>query len=481
MGNRHPSIIEVSITELSKEGHGIGYIAYPEGKISAIEVPFTIPGDKVKALLFRRYKGIYQSKLEEIIEHSPNRITPRCIHFGQCGGCRWQQISYEQELQRKEQFIRRCVAPYLNDQVTFYPILACMPPWNYRNKVELSFSSDRAGKHYLGFIMYGNYGRVFQMKECHLVHPWFLDAVKAVNAWWNESNLDAYHPGRNTGSLRTLVIREGRRTGDRLIMLTVSGNPDFALNKQQLDSFTAFLRAAIEPINPQQRLSIFLRIQQIAKGRKTNFYEMLLYGPDHIREILHIKEQDHLLPYSLSFKISPTAFFQPNTEQAERLYSCALQMAKIPAGATVYDLYCGTGTLGICAAKQAKEVIGIELTPESVLDARENVKNNGLSNVTILAGDVGKVLAQMITEVKNKPDVIMVDPPRAGLDSKTLQYLIDFKAHKIIYISCNPVTQAGNLEVLLSGGYQLESVQPIDQFPHTVHVENIVILKHQGH
>ncbi len=481
MRHRQSIIVEVPITEFSKEGHGLGTVAYPEGRIANVEVPFMIPGDKVKALLLHKNKGVYQSKVKELVEHSPNRIAPRCVHFGSCGGCRWQQISYEQELFQKEQFIQHCLAPYLNAGVIIHPILACYPPWQYRNKIELSFSSDKAKNLYLGFILYGSRGHVFQMRECHLVRPWFVEAVKTVELWWRESGLDAYHLGHNTGSLRTLILREGRRTGDRLIMLTVSGNPEFALHKRHLESFVSSLRNAIEPIDPDQHLSIFLRIQQIAKGRKTQFYEMLLYGSDHIREVLYVTRQDGQQPDRLSFKISPAAFFQPNTEQAERLYSQALHMVHIPKGAMVYDLYCGTGALGICAAQQAQEVIGIELAPESVLDAQENVKQNGLSNVKILAGDVGHVLPQLIAQGKGQPDVIMVDPPRVGLDRQIIQHLLELQPSKILYISCNPVTQASNLEDLLQRGYRLESVQPVDQFPHTIHVENIVVLKHQNH
>lgn len=476
MARRQPIHFDLNIEEFYREGGGIGSIDYPQGKTSLVQVPFAIPGDKVQISLLHKDKAIYQSKLEQILEPSPDRIQPRCVHFGACGGCRWQQISYEQELQLKERWIHQCLAPYLNSQVIVHPILACTPPWQYRNKVELSFSSDKAGNRYLGFMLYGGKRHVFHMQECHLVNSWVLEAVKAVDKWWAGCGLDAYHAGRDSGSLRTLTIREGRRTGDRLVMLTVSGNADFALHRKHLEDFILCLREAIEPVDPHQHLSIFLRIQQIAKGRATNFYEMLLYGPDHIREILYIKEHDHLMPYSLSFRISPVAFFQPNTEQAERLYSSALTMAKIPTDSIVYDLYCGTGTLGICAAKQAKEVIGIELSPESVLDARENVQQNGLSNVTIIAGDVGQVLTQLADQGKGQPDVILLDPPRAGLDQRTITHLLRLQAPKIVYISCNPLTQANNLDPLLKGGYQLEAVQPVDQFPHTSHVENIVIL-----
>lgn len=477
MKNRQAVHVEVLITELSEEGFGKGVVAYPSGKLTSIHIPFAIPGDRVSAVLYGKQKGIYQGRLEEILEPSPQRITPRCVHFGYCGGCRWQQISYERELEQKEQWITQQLAPYLNQEVKRYPILACHPSWHYRNKVELSFSSDKIGNQFFGFIIQGSKGKVFNLTECHLVPPWFITAVETVKEWWKESGLDAYHMGRDAGSLRTLTLRDGARTGDRLVMLTVSGNPDFALNKMQLNDFVFSLKKNHTPDNSEQRLSIFLRIQQIAKGRATQFYEMLLDGPDYIRETLYIQESESIAPISRSFKISPTAFFQPNTAQAERLYSRALQLAAIPAGSIVYDLYCGTGTLGICAARQAKEVIGVELTPESVLDARENIRQNGLANVTIIKGDVGEVLAQLCQQRASQPDVVMVDPPRAGLDQQAIKHILGLRAHTLIYISCNPVTQAANLNALLPGGYRIEAMQPVDQFPHTSHVENILILK----
>lgn len=471
MGRHRKTIyVEVNISEFSKEGHGMGQAHYPEGKVSSVEVPFTVPGDKVNALLLRKNKGIYQSILKEIIEPSSRRIVPRCIHFGSCGGCRSQQITYEEQLQQKELFIQKCFAPYLNDRITVHPIIPCLPPWEYRNKMEFSFSSDLAQNRYLGLVLYAGKGRVFNMQECHLVHPWFVEGLKAVRSWWEESGLNAYHPRKNTGSLRTLIMREGCSTGDRLVMLTVSGNPDFALNHKQLTDFKTCLQKSIE--GPDHKLSVFLRLQQINKGVPTNFYEMLIHGPDHIREVLHIQDQAEQPAHHFNFRVSPSAFFQPNTKQAEQLYSKALQLIQIPDNSLVYDLYCGTGTLGICVAKRAKEVIGIELSPESVVDARENIKLNGLSNIQILEGDVGTVLAQL----KGKPDVVMVDPPRAGLDRKAVQYLLEIRAPKLLYISCNPATQAANIGDLIAGGYRLEAIQPVDQFPQTRHVENIAIL-----
>lgn len=472
---KQPRIARLKITEFSKEGLGRGTWSPQEGQSQCVEVPFSMPGDEVEVRLFKKQRGTYQSQPLEWLYLSEQRVTPRCRHFGHCGGCRWQHVDYQDQLKQKEAWIHRYLSPFLQNETVWHPILPCHPPWYYRNKMELTFSRDRAGQSYLGLILYGTRGHVFQMQECHLIHGWAIDAVNAVSQWWEESGLDAYHSGKDQGSLRTLTLREGQRTGDRMVMLTVSGNPAYALNQKQIHQFVAALRQAIEPSLPEQKLSIFLRIQQIAKGQRTQFYEMLLYGPDHIREILHIEKAPNER-HDLNFRISPSAFFQPNTRQAEQLYSRAIQLTQAPAGGVVYDLYCGTGTLGICMAKQAKQVIGIELSPESALDARENAKYNHLSNVSIHTGDVGHVLPTLLQDSALRPDVVMVDPPRAGLDTRALQHLVALRAPLITYVSCNPATQAANLEYLVQQGYRLREVQPIDQFPHTVHVENIAVL-----
>lgn len=471
-------IIDLQIVEVSAKGNGIGYFTSPVGTPTPVEVPFTMPGDAVRALLLRKRGGLYHSLLKEILVASPQRQEPRCIHFSSCGGCRWQHIAYDQQLQRKEALVRHCFAPLLSHRVDVRPIVPCVPPWQYRNKMEFSFSANAAKDRFLGLVLDSSRGKVFNLTECHLVNTWFADAVKAVRQWWQESDLEAYHPMRNTGSLRTLTLREGQRTGDRMAILTVSGNPSFALHKQHLESFVAYLRDAIEPLTDASHLSIFLRIQQVAKGMTTNFYEMHLHGPDHLREILHVSCSPDEPPVSLTFKISPTAFFQPNTRQAEKLYSLAIQLAGLPEEGVVYDLYCGTGTLGICAAQKAKQVIGVELSPESSLDARANAVANGAGNVEIICGSVSDILDQMHSEgSKPFPDLVMVDPPRAGLDPKAIRQLLDFKPATLLYISCNPLTQAENVATLVEGGYSIQAIQPVDQFPQTTHVENIVVLR----
>jgi 23S rRNA (uracil1939-C5)-methyltransferase len=470
-------IVELTVTEFSKKGNGIALYERPGCETIPVEVPFTMPGDHVQVRLLRKRGGVYLGRLEELLKGSPERISPRCAHFGVCGGCRFQHLSQDKQTHYKEQFIREAFAKVPSLPIgTIRPLIIAEEAWHYRNKMEYSFSSDLSGQKYLGLVMDSSKGRVFNMTECYLTQQWFVDAVKAVKRWWEPSGLDAYHMRKDTGSLRTLTLREGLRTGDRMVVLTVSGNPQFAVHRQQLDAFVACLRAAIDPPTPDSRLSIFLRIQQIAKGQPTNMYEMVLYGPDHLREILYISTNHQKAPQPLFFNVGPASFFQPNTRQAEKIYSTALQMAQIPSDAIVYDLYCGTGTLGLCIAKHVKEVIGIEISLESALDARTNIERNQCHNMRVISGSVRDILQRSQEQQLPLPDVVMVDPPRSGLDKETISHLLKMAPATIVYISCNPLAQADNVLELLQNGYRIEAIQPIDQFPQTYHIENIVIL-----
>lgn len=476
MGKRKFRSAEVTITNFTKGGNGLGHYSREDGTSASVEVPFTAPGDRVKALLLRKRNSCYSSKLEEIITPAPERIPPRCIHFATCGGCRLQHIDYEYQLRWKETYIRKCFETVISPLVNFLPIIGCSAPWQYRNKMEYSFSQDAAGNKYLGLIADSSKGRVLNLTECHLTHPWFIDTLKSVRRWWENANLAAYHPYRNTGSLRTLTMREGITTGDRMVILTVSGNPEYALHQDQLNALVASIQQVLEPLAAGSQLSIFLRIQQINKGMATQFYEMLLFGSDHIREKLLI-DIDPSNPQELLFHISPTAFFQPNSLQAAKLYSTALRLANVNSKSTVYDLYCGTGALGLAIAHRAQQVIGIEISKESALDARTNAKLNNIENVQIFSGDVGHTLQTLPEKGIAPPDVVIVDPPRAGLDAEAIKHLMNLQPSKILYISCNPATQAVNAAEIVQKGYQIHTIQPVDQFPQTAHVENIVVLE----
>ncbi len=447
-------IIETDISHFSKKGNGLG----------EIEVPFTIPGDRVIAA-----KNGKKGRLKEILRPSSDRITARCEHFGSCGGCRWQQMPYEKQLFYKEEMVKNWFKDLIEPSTGFSPIIPCDPPWNYRNKMEFSFSSSRSKEKHLGLIMEGSRGKVFTLNECHLCPEWFVQVKKSVQTWWEQSRLEGYHPYSDEGTLRTLTLREGVRSKEKMVMLTVSGNPKFSMKEEEIKEFVNCVRETVDVT------SIFLQIHQIKKGTPTQFFEMHLYGKETITETLFVQEN------RLDFVISPTAFFQPNTRQAEKLYTKAIELADISKDSIVYDLYCGTGTLGISSSKFAGQVIGIELSPESTLDAKENVKNNGCLNVRIETGAVEKKLAELRNhhEIPD-PDIVFIDPPRVGLDPLALRCLIELKPKKIVSISCNPVTQAENIKELVSKGWQMDSIQPVDQFPHTAHIENIVILSERN-
>lgn len=453
------------VTTLDEEGDGLGYFLAGDGEKREVAVPFTAPSDEVEIEVGKKRRGVFESRLLNVVKPSPERHEARCIHFGVCGGCRLQHLSYERQLQFKEGLIKKWFSP-LAEVGCFKPILPCTPPWEYRNKMEWTFSQDKKGERFLGLIQRAGRGKVLNVQICHLVRPWFIQALETARSWWLETGLDAYHPHKNSGSLRTLTVREGMRTGDRLVMLTVSGNPEYALKKQDIETFCQKMNG----LKPEKGdLSVFLRIHQAIKGQPTEFYEMHLSGPDTYRERIG----------STEFKISPSAFFQPNTAQAEVLYETALSYLNVPHGKLdgkiIYDLYCGTGTLGITMAPSAKQVIGIELSPESSLDARMNAKANGLTNVKIITGDVGTCLEKAGQDFP-LPDIVVVDPPRAGLSPEAIRHILALKPEEILYIACNPKTQSQNCQEFLKEGYQIGVIQPVDQFPHTPHIENIVVL-----
>jgi 23S rRNA (uracil1939-C5)-methyltransferase len=371
-----------------------------------------------------------------------------CKHFPECGGCTLQHLPYLQQLDEK----RVALEKTFNRPVP--PLISCKDPWEYRNKMEFSFSQNKAQDRFFGLILKKTRGHVFNLEECRIAPPWFAKTLQNVKQWWDSTTLTAYNPRNGLGCLRTLTLRQGMRTGQRLAMLTVSGDPNFAPKRRDIDSFVKVIGEG----------SIFLRIQQCKKGFPTQFFEMHLQGPDHIQEELH------LFGRTFTYKISPTSFFQPNTFQAEAIYTQALSLLNPASTDLVYDLYCGTATLGMAIALSVQKVVAIELNPHAVFDAKTNCEMNQIPNLEIICGDVGKVLSTLPT-----PDIAILDPPRSGLDATATSQLLRLKPHKILYISCNPQTQFQNIQALSS--YRILHMQPVDQFPHTNHIENIIVLE----
>lgn len=451
--------VELTIQDFTPRGFGVA--DSPERK-AKVEVAHAIPGDRVLVELRRRRHRVQKGRLLELLTPSADRVEPRCAHASLCGGCCWQAMAYEAQLRHKQERILDVFQGQIGSDTTVLPSIPCETPWGYRNKMEFSFSENRAGAKYLGLMIAHAEPYVFNVEHCHIAPTWMSECLGRVRTWWEASGIQAYYPPKDSGSLRYLTLRESVRLGQKMAVLNVSGNPEFAPPKEQLEKF-------VEAVG--DGVGIFLRIHQTKKGTPTRFYEMHLAGLDHIEEELRLKSGP------LRFKISPASFFQPNTLQAEKLYDAAMDLLG-PGQKLVYDLYCGTGTLGMAAARISDQVVGIELSPEAVFDAVENAAKNGLSNIRFYEGDAAAILTRLMDSAEfERPDAVIVDPPRAGLGELAIHQLKVLLPKKILYVSCNPATQAEDIKALGASGYRLVAMQAVDQFPHTAHIENLALLE----
>ena len=453
--------VELEISSYSKKGHGIGLLK-TSNSLQKVQVEGSVIGDFLSVSLQKKRRSTSLGTLLNIVTPSKSRTAPRCAHSAECGGCTLQQVDYSSQLAFKEKVVKESFKDLLAC-ADVRSIIPCKSPWEYRNKMEFSFSQNKEGLKFLGLNLANGRGKVVNLNECHLVSPWFLIILKAVKKWWEKSSLAAYHPPSDRGTLRTLTLREGKRTGKKMVILTVSGNHDYFLKKSDLSDFKQTIIKNLPGENP----SVFLKIHRIAKGRPTEFYEMHLHGPDTLHETLHIGEK------TLHFYLSPSSFFQPNSLQAEKLFLSALKMTPLTPQDRVYDLYCGIGAFGAVFAPFVKKVIGIEENPYAVCDSQATVEENDIPNLSIIKGSVGSVLS----EFQLKPNLVIVDPPRAGLDSLAMEHLERLRPQKILYVSCNVETQSQNISKLIDQGYILKVIQPVDQFPHTPHIENIAYLE----
>jgi 23S rRNA (uracil1939-C5)-methyltransferase len=460
---------ELYIESLTSDGWGIANWVRPDNLVRKVAVPAALPGETVEVEITRCKKkktAPYLGSITSIKTSSPLRIIPKCRHFALCGGCVYQMMPYEEQLRIKETKIKDLFCELVHAETKLLPIIASPSPWQYRSKMEFSFSQDKEGQKFLGLMIRASKGRVFNLEECHLMAPWVAELAKAVRHWWQQNDLQAYYLPKNRGSLRTLTLREAQSTGDRVVILTVSGNPDYAIKRSMLDEFVHLCQSIATP-NSNATLTVILRIQQIAKGRETEFFEMRLSGPDAFRERVKIYEHE------LEFFLSPSSFFQPNALLSSSLYRAAIDMANLTKDQVLYDLYAGVGVFGMVSAHLVKEVIAIELTADSSYDARTNSQRLGLKNFRIIQGDVGEVLKDKALPCA---DVAICDPPRSGLGKAAIAQVLKLLPKTFVYVSCNPATQAQDIRELVQAGYKLQALQPIDQFPQTVHCENIAVL-----
>lgn len=441
--------LELRIDSLAYGGSGVarldGFVVFVRGGL---------PGDRVRARVTKTKRGFAEAIAEAVLDPGPFRVEAPCRHFGVCGGCRFQDLAYEAQIAAKEQQVRdaltrigRFADPPLE------PIVPAASLYRYRNKLEYSFAHGEDGVD-LGFHRAGRWDEVIGVEECLLTTDLGNAVRLAVRDWAREERLEAYDQETGQGYLRHLVFREGRNTGQALVLLVTAPGERFE---------TGYLVDVLRRF-PEVR-SIHWAVND-SPAERTNLPSKLLWGDEAIEEEI----------LGLRFRVRPGAFLQTNTEMAERLYELAREYAGLTGAESVFDLYCGTGTIGLALAKRARAVWGVEVSEESVACAIENAELNGIPNARFFAGSVGQSLEELVEEA-GRPDVVVVDPPRAGLAGKALRRTGELQAERIVYVSCNPTTLASDVQILRDEfGYRLLRTRPVDMFPHTPHVESVSLL-----
>lgn len=438
-------IVEVYIQDMEFPSKGIGEL---EGK--KIYIKNALKGQMVRARIKKSRREYAEGKLMEVLETAPYEIESFCPHFGLCGGCARQTIPYEMQLQIKADLVKSLIDGAGIEGYEFLGIEKSPNVHGYRNKMEYSFGDEiKGGAMTLGMHKRGQFNSVVTVEQCKLVDDDFNNILKTSLEYFLERNVPHYNNKSHRGYLRHLVVRKGLNTGDILVALVTSTQLDIDLSD--------YIKTLVE-LQLVGELKGIIHIHNDGLGDVVKADKIeLLWGSDYF--------YDELL--GLKFKIYPFSFFQTNTLGAEVLYETALDFIDDLNNKTIFDLYSGTGTIGQIIAKKARRVIGIEIVEEAVTAANENAAMNGLDNCHFIHGDV----LEKIDEINEKPEIIILDPPRAGVHPKALSKILHFKPKEILYISCNPKTLAENLKQIQEAGYRVDKVKCVDMFPHTAHVE----------
>jgi 23S rRNA (uracil1939-C5)-methyltransferase len=432
----------LTIDSLAFGGAGVarhdGYVVFVQGGV---------PGDRVTAVVGKSKRAYAEARVLEILEPSPDRIAPQADH----PGAPWQVLPYELQLRFKQDQVRDALGRIGHlEGYASEPIVPALQQWRYRNKLEYSFGTDVTGRLICGFHAPGHWEEIVEVTDCRLASEPGNAVRERIVAACRAQGLSAYDRRSGEGLLRNLVVREGRRTGQLQARLITSRG---SLDREQLI-------AAAAPCDGLLWTTLDT-VAEVTHGGETE----LLAGVDRLDEELG----------GMRLRISPQAFFQTNTEMAEQLYGLAIQYAELTGFERLYDLYCGIGTIGLQMAPRAAEVWGLELVEEAVADAIANAKVNEIDNARFFAGDVRLALRELLGTA-GRPDVLVVDPPRAGLSQKIVRRIIEAAPKRVVYVSCNPTTLAPNAAQLVEAGYELTKVRPVDMFPQTPHIECVAQL-----
>ena len=446
-------IVELDIKDLAYGGQGVGRV---DGFVYFVNR--ALPGERITARVLRSKKNHAEAQLESVLSPSPHRIAePPCPLFGNCGGCTWQNLSYEQQLHWKQKQVVDSIERIggIRD-FTVHPILPSPQVWNYRNKMEYSFGLDADGQTILGFHLPGRFDRILPVSAC-LIHPTpFDDMLRILIDHARTHILSGYDPRRHTGLLRHAVMRHSHTTGHSILaLLTKTADlPEKQALADRLAREVSGFKGMLWGLN-EGRADI-ARIDR----------ELWRHGEPDLTETVN----------GLTFAISPQSFFQTNTAAAEQLYRRTVEIAGISPGDRVFDAYCGGGGIGLHCARQGARVVGVEQVREAVWDARANARRNGIDGATFIAAPMAEGL-ELARHAAGAPfNHVLIDPPRGGMDKRSLRGLIDLRAPVFTYVSCNPSTLARDLAIISEAGYRLEQLQPVDMFPHTFHIETIARL-----
>ncbi|WP_160041372.1 MULTISPECIES: 23S rRNA (uracil(1939)-C(5))-methyltransferase RlmD [Paenibacillus] len=441
--------IVVTIKRIGINGEGVGYY-----RKKAVFVHGALPDEVVKAMVTRTEPGYLTGEIIEIEKKSPQRIEPPCPIYYKCGGCQIQHMNYDAQLQAKEEIIRESFQRYTKlETLLIRPILGMDNPWGYRNKAQLQVG--REGKDVIAGLYAMGTHRLIDISGCPIQHPVVNRVIEQVKEIMEELDIPEYSERTRQGSVRTIVARVGQTGGK--VQLTFITATDRLPDSRRL----------VEKIRERMPMVITIA-QNIHKGKSPLVFgnkTVTLWGEEQLEESLG----------DVRFALSPRAFFQLNPEQTVKLYNAVQEAAGLTGSELVVDAYCGTGTIGLWLAPHAHEVRGIELIPEAVLDARDNAKSSGVDNARFYEGRAEQLLPEWVQRGV-RPDVVVVDPPRTGCERPLLDAIVQSKPKRMVYVSCNPATLAKDCQVLLSGGYKIEWVQPVDMFPQTSHVECCTLL-----
>ncbi|MBC7440658.1 MAG: 23S rRNA (uracil(1939)-C(5))-methyltransferase RlmD [Flavobacterium sp.] len=460
-------IVFEHIEVLDAGAKGVSVAKAPDGKV--IFIPNVVPGDVIDVQTFKKRKAYYEGKAVRFHSYSKHRIQPICEHFGVCGGCKWQNMNYDQQLFYKQNEVKNHLQRIGKIELpTFETILGSEKQFFYRNKMEFGFSSARwltedeinsseelQNRNALGFHIPKMWDKILDITKCHLQEDPSNEIRNQIRQFANQNNLTFFNPRNHEGFLRTLMIRTAS-TGEIMVLIQF-----FEEQKENRELLLNFLTEKFPNITSLQYVIN-------AKPNDTIYDQnVVLYkGRNYILEEME----------GLKFSINAKSFYQTNSDQAYELYKITREYAGLTGNEIVYDLYTGTGTIAQFVSKNAKKVVGVEAVPEAIFDARENAKRNNITNCDFFVGDMKVVFNEDFIRKNGKPDVIITDPPRDGMHKDVIEQILKIAPQKVVYVSCNSATQARDL-ALMDEKYKVARVRPVDMFPQTHHVENVVLLE----